>query len=329
MNMHSRNNAASDSADLSRHPGFSRVFQPGKLTFGFIAPLEGYRRSPFPTLADHEALARQVDQAGFTSLWLRDVPFYDPGFGDVGQVLDPFVYLGFLASVTKRLTLGTAGIVAPLRDPVIVAKQAASVDQLSGGRLVLGMASGDRPIEYPAFGIEFDHRDERYRETFPIIRALTETSFPRFDWQHYGTLQGTIDMVPKPAAGRIPLIVIGRSRQTIEWIAHNADGWIWYVSDYQQIGKVVQAWRQAVGPGSFKPYGYGTFFDLSANPDAPIQVIHGVLTGGRHALIDLWKQQEALGVSHVALNLKPLQRPFAAVMEELAEYVLPAFPSHT
>ena len=143
---------------LAVHLGFGRVFQPGRLTFGFIAPLEGYPDRPAPTMKDHAAMARQADQAGFAALWLRDVPFYDPSFGDVGQVFDPKVYAGWLAAVTTRMAIGTAGIVLPLRDPVSVAKQATSLDHLTGNRFLLGLSTGDRPIEYPAFGAGFEDR---------------------------------------------------------------------------------------------------------------------------------------------------------------------------
>jgi len=79
--------------ELQAHPGFSRVFQPGKLTFGFIMPLEGYPDSPFPLLEDHQMMAQLADQLGFSALWMRDIPFYDPSFGDTGQVFDPMGYL--------------------------------------------------------------------------------------------------------------------------------------------------------------------------------------------------------------------------------------------
>lgn len=165
-------------AELQAHPGYRRVFQPGRLTFGFIMPLEGYPQSPFPTLDDHQRLAAIADQAGFSALWMRDVPFYDPQFGDTGQMLDPMVYLGFLAAHTRKIALGTAGLVLPLRDPLIVAKQAVSVDQLVDGRLLLGLSSGDRAIEYPAFNAEYENRGERYREAFDLIKTVTEQPFP-------------------------------------------------------------------------------------------------------------------------------------------------------
>ena len=127
-------------AQLAGHRAFSRTFAPGRLTLGFIAPLEGYPDGPSPTLANHAAMARLADDVGIAALWLRDVPFYDPSFGDVGQILDPMVYAGWLAATTRNIALGTAGIVAPIRDPVIVAKQASSADQLLGGRFLLGLA---------------------------------------------------------------------------------------------------------------------------------------------------------------------------------------------
>ena len=220
------------SPELAAHPAYSRVFQPEGLTFGYIMPLEGYPNSPFPTLQDHQRLAQIADEASFASLWMRDVPFYDPSFGDTGQMIDPFVYLGYLAAVTKRIALGTTGIVLPLREPLIVAKQSVSVDQLTGGRFMLGLSSGDRPIEYPAFGIDFETREERYREGFQLIRTVTENSFPTASTRLFGQLEGLLDMVPKPVGPRLPMIVVGRARQTLEWIANNADAWIWHLSDF-------------------------------------------------------------------------------------------------
>jgi luciferase-type oxidoreductase len=313
--------------DLVDHRGFARVFAPGKLTFGFIAPLEAYPDTPGPTLRDHERLARRVDQAGFSALWLRDVPFYDPGFGDVGQVLDPLVYAGFLAAVTDHIAIGTAGLVLPLRDPLIIAKQAASVDQLLGGRFLLGLASGDRPAEYPAFGAEFTNRAERYREAFHVIGHTLGTAWPTLSTTYYGQLTGQIDLVPKPAARRLPQLTIGFAGQSLEWIHTHADAVISHLADPADTARLVSQWH-ALGSGEpYRPFGYGTFFDLDKNPDLPLQRGR-VLRGGRKALIELWQRQQTQGVAHVALNFKPLSRPADAVIDELAEHVLPCFPSH-
>ncbi|WP_334033468.1 LLM class oxidoreductase [Burkholderia gladioli] len=311
-------------ADLARHRAYARVFQPGRLTFGFIAPLEGYPESASPTLEGHAALARQADALGFAAIWLRDVPFFDPSFGDVGQIHDPMVYAGWLAAITRHIAIGTAGMVMTLRDPILVAKQAASVDQLSGGRLLLGLSTGDRATEYPAFAQPYDNRAERYREAHALLRVVTEQHFPTHQTVHYGRLDGNLDLVPKPV-GRLPTLAIGRCGQDVDWLAQHMDGWIWHQSDFDRLPDVLAQWRASGDGQVFKPYGYGVFFDLDENPDAPLQVGRGIRTG-RNALIALWKRQQAQGVSHVALNLKPLRRPAAEVLAELAEYVLPEFP---
>lgn len=310
-------------ASLAQHPGYARVFQEGRLTFGLIAPLESYPDAPWPTLLGNEEAARLVDGTDFTALWLRDVPFYDPHFGDTGQVLDPMVYAGWLAAQTRRLAIGTAGIVSPLRDPLIVAKQAASIDRLSGGRFILGLATGDRPSEFAAFGSDIGNRVARYRDAVGVIRAAGE-SFPVHASAHYGALDGTLDMLPKPVAPTLPIVAIGRAGQDFDWLREQTDGWIWHLSNPHRLPAVLAEWRGS-GAGPFRPYGYGAMFDLLADPDAPLQLTGLGLRSGRKALIDHWMRQRDEGVNHVALNMKPLRRPFADAVKELAEYVLPLF----
>ncbi|PSJ44701.1 LLM class flavin-dependent oxidoreductase [Zobellella endophytica] len=312
--------------ELAQHPGYARVFRPGHLTFGFIAPLESYPDSPGPTLENHAEMAIKVDEAGFSAIWLRDVPFFDPNFGDVGQVLDPLAYAGYLAAVTRRIAIGTAGIVLPLRDPLIVAKQAATVDQLLGGRFLLGLATGDRPVEYPAFGADFENRAERFRDALAIMRAATEQTWPVHDSRFYGRLGGNLELLPKPAATRLPSIVIGHAGQTLDWTAQHTDGILSYIADPRRIPAIIEQWHAACGPDTFKPYGYGTLFDLDPDPNLPVQPGR-VLRAGRNALREYWLRQQEQGVSHVALHFKPQRRPASEVIDELGEYLLPLFPS--
>jgi luciferase-type oxidoreductase len=302
---------------------FSRVFSPNRLSVGLITPLEAYPDSPFPTLKDHRRIAKMAEDAGFASIWVRDVPFYDPSFGDAAQMLDPFVYAGYLAAATNTITLGTTGIVLPLREPISVAKQAASVDYLTDGRFVLGLSTGDRPVEYPAFNVDFEDRGARYREAVEMIRTLHEQSFPRMETVRFGTLSGNLDMHPKPVNGHVPIMAVGRSRQPIEWLARNVDAWIWAVDDERAIGEIVTSLKAAAGDGTPPAYGYSTFFDLDANPDAPYQRFYNVVRIGRNALIERLHRHWELGVRHMALNLKPSQRPAEAVIAEMGEYVLP------
>ncbi|MES9970542.1 MAG: TIGR03571 family LLM class oxidoreductase, partial [Candidatus Thiodiazotropha sp.] len=206
--------------------GYNSVFHLNRLSLGLVVPLEAYPRGPVPSMTRHLERVRLVEELGFSALWLRDVPFNVPTFGDAGQIYDPFVYLGLLAGQTERIALGVASIVLPLRHPAHVAKAAASVDVLSGGRLILGVASGDRPEEYPALNLPFDGRGERFRDSYDYIRRMWEQS-PAFH-NSYGSPGGGMDMLPKPTAAKLPMLITGGSQQDPEWIARNGEGWITY-----------------------------------------------------------------------------------------------------
>ena len=280
--------------------------------------------SPWPGLRNQPEIVRMLDNIGAAALWLRDVPLYDPGFGDVGQVFDPLVYAGWLAALTRRIAIGTAGIVLPLRDPIITAKQAASTDQLLNGRFLTGLASGDRDKEYPAVGSDYANRADRYREALGVLRSVLRDDFPRFQTTYYGDFDGGLDLIPKPAQG-LPLLAIGRAGQSLDWLAGNVDGWIWHGLDARRMAAIVPRWRELTSDPGFKPYGYGTLFDLDSDADAPLETSGRVLQGGRHALTEFLAHQREAGVNHVILNLKPTRRAALEVLEEMGKYVIPEF----
>jgi len=208
---------------------YNTTFQQGRLSLGLVVPLERYVDGPAPTMTRHLERVRLAEELGFAALWLRDVPFNVPSFGDAGQMYDPFVYLGLLAGQTQRIALGVASIILPLRHPAHVAKAAASVDVLSGGRLLLGVASGDRPQEYPAMNMTFEDRGERFQDSFNYIRTMGQ-DYPAFETAQ-GASAGAMDMLPKPSGARLPMLVTGGSRQHPDWVAAHSDGWITYPRD--------------------------------------------------------------------------------------------------
>ncbi|HEY8394340.1 MAG TPA: LLM class oxidoreductase [Thermaerobacter sp.] len=309
----------------SSHPGFRRMFRPGRLTLGVFFPIEAYQGS-IPTMENQVALARRAEALGFAAVWFRDVPLLDPGFGDAGQVYDPWVYLGYIAACTREIALATGAIILPLRHPLHVAKAAASVDELSGRRLVLGVCSGDRPVEFPAFGRPWEERGRLFRESLAFLRRVLAESFPEID-SPLGHMRGA-DLIPKPPAGAIPTLVTGHSQQSIDWIARHSDGWVMYPRPPQVQRLIVDEWRRAtarVAPGAFKPFAQSLYVDLAHDPDEPPQPIHLGYRLGRNRLIELLAALRDIGVSHVALNLKYGRRPAPEVLEEIGEHVLPLF----
>jgi len=288
-------------------------------------PLENYSSGPVPSMTRHVERVQLAEELGYAAVWLRDVPFNVPSFGDAGQVHDPFVYLGLLAGSTDRIALGVASLVLPLRHPAHVAKAAASADLLSGGRLILGVASGDRPDEYPALQVPFEDRGARFRASYDYIRRMGE-SYPVVE-SEYGSTNGGIDLLPKPSAGRLPLLITGGSQRDPEWLARHGDGWMIYPRGATAQAGVVREWRarlRAAGERD-KPVMQPLYIDLVDDPDAPPQAIHlGLRLGTKHLLAYL-KSLEEIGVNHVALNLRFNQSDVEATLHRIAQDVLGEF----
>ena len=321
-------------SDQTQPPGFAPInrgydatFRQGRLSIGLVMPIENNGHDPVPAMTRHMDRARMAEDLGFAALWLRDVPFNVPTFGDAGQIFDPFVYLGFLAAQTSRIALGVASVVLPLRHPAHVAKAAASADALSGGRLLLGAASGDRPEEYPAMGMTFDDRGARFRDAVDYIRAMARDR-PAIDAAH-GALTGDIDMLPKPAGGRLPLLITGGAQQSPDWVARNGDGWMTYPRDPASQGRVAADYRRRIADagGRDKPVMQSLYVDMLDRRDAPPRPIHLGFQSGADFLRSYLKDLRAQGVNHVALNLRFNSADVETTLKRLAEDVLPDFDS--
>ncbi|MGW1163640.1 LLM class oxidoreductase [Streptomyces sp. NPDC002513] len=283
-----------------------------------------------PDLTRHVELACLADTLGFAALWIRDVPLYDPEqFGDAGSVFEAFTHLGHLAAVTERAVLGTGAIVLPLRQPLLVAKAAATVDVLSGGRFVLGLASGDRPVEYPLFGADFEARGATFRKSVEILRAAwaTRASGQGISLPDIGlSAERNLEVLPKPTGPSIPIAIAGHAQQSAEWISRNADASLNYPRPLAALRLKTREWQQLTA-GTPKPYLTPMQLDLTEDPTAAATPIRLGLRTGREALVDHLREMGRLGVSHVSFNLRPSDRPADEILQELAETVLPHFPS--
>ncbi|MGF6175035.1 LLM class oxidoreductase [Ensifer sp. 4252] len=306
--------------------GYASMFAPEKLTVGVYFPIESFD-GPEPAMLDQIELAQQAERLGFAALWARDVPLNDPSFGDLGQIYDPFVWLATIAAHTSTVSLATGAVILPLHHPIDVAKASASLDRLSGGRFVFGVASGDRPVEYPAYGRDANLRSELFRDAFDYVEALLTKRFPAHTSAHYGRLGGGGDLVPKPLPPRLPTLVTGQSQQSLDWIAQRSDGWITYPRDPIQQAQVASRWREALdrlGAG-FKPIAQSLYVDLAADANTTPSPIHLGYRVGRRRLAELLDELRSNGINHVALNLKFSRRPVAEVLDEIGAEVIPHF----
>jgi luciferase-type oxidoreductase len=265
-----------------------------------------------PDLQRHADLAQLADRLGFRALWVRDVPVYDPAFGDAAQVFEVFAYLGYLAGITRDILLGTAAVVLPLREPLLTLKSAASIQHLSGNRLLLGVASGDRPVEYPLFGRDFDTRGAAFRQQVAALRDGAHALLP------FGRGLDVLPRLQQP----LPLLAAGLAQQTPDWISANMDGCLAYPGPPDDHARRLAAWRAVAGT---KLYATFIHLDLAEDPAAPLQRWRFGAHTGRNGLIAELAALQALGVDHVSLHLRRNQRPLDETLHELAEHVLPHF----
>lgn len=309
---------------IAKHSAMKDVFRSNRLTLGILFPIESYQ-GDLPQMTGQEALAQRAEKLGFSALWFRDVPLRVPSFGDAGQVYDPFVYMSWIAAHTKTIKLGTAATILPLRHPLHTAKMAASIDQLSNGRVLLGVASGDRAQEYPAFGKDAETRGGAFRDSFEIIQSVLRNQFPTYNSEHFGNLAGQGDILPKPAQANMPMIAVGSSQQPLEWIAKHADAWLMYPRPLQIQQQIVAAWvgQLQSADRSGTPFGQSLYIDLAEHPSEPPRPIHLGFRSGRNHLVEHLHALAQIGVSHVILNLKYAGRPAGEIVEEVGEFVIP------
>lgn len=183
-------------------------------------------------------LARTLEQAGFDSLWVADhvvlprvmesrYPFAADGratWATDMPYFDSLVALALAAAVTERVGLGTGVLVLPQRQPVVTAKQVASIDAASGGRLTLGAGAGWLEEEFDALNVAFHTRGSRLEEWVTLLRACWTGTPEPFEGRHY-TLPPDILCLPVPAH-RISVLVGGHSKPAVRRAVTIGDGWL-------------------------------------------------------------------------------------------------------
>ena len=152
------------------------------------------------------AMARLAESVGLDSLWLGDHLLYDLPAGRRGP-WEAWSMLAALAAVTERVELGLLVAALPFHNPAILAKKAATVDEISGGRLILGVGAGWNQVEFEAFGLPYDRRIARFAEAFTIVRTLLSEG--RIDFR--GEFHTLVDceLLPRPTRPGGPPLLIG------------------------------------------------------------------------------------------------------------------------
>jgi probable F420-dependent oxidoreductase len=175
---------------------------------------------------EYVALARAAEEAGFDSIWMGDHLLYrDDGRPERGP-WDAWAILSGLAAVTERVRLGPLVACLGFHPPGVLARMAATVDEIGRGRLVLGVGVGWNHTEFGAFGLPFDHRVGRFEEAFTIVRGLLSGERVTL----HGRYWRTEDAVLLPAPPRTPRLMVGSTGERVLAITlPHVDAWnTWY-----------------------------------------------------------------------------------------------------
>jgi probable F420-dependent oxidoreductase len=211
-----------------------------------------------PTAMDHDVgeLAERAEQAGFDSVWVSDhvvmpsviespYPFSPDGafpWAVEEPWFDPFVALSFAAARTERVELGIGVLIAPLRHPVVLATQAASLDASSGGRFVLGVGAGWMREEFDLLGIPWERRTERLEDMVHILRSCWTGRTARYDGSVVSLGEGIVCR-PTPARD-IPVLFGASSDAGLRRAGRLGDGFVGFALakdlDLGQIGRTIE-----------------------------------------------------------------------------------------
>ena len=189
--------------------------------------------------AEQFALVRRLEALGFDSVWTGDhVSFHNP-------LYESLTLLAAYASITERIKLGTAVYLLALRSPAITAKVTATLDVLSGGRLVFGVGvGGENPKEFELAGVPHRERGARVSEAIEVVRTLWRETPARFKGR-FTEFDG-VSIDPKPVqAGGPPIWIGGRSDAALERAARQGDGWVSYVVQPERFAQSLAKIRAA------------------------------------------------------------------------------------
>ncbi len=307
---------------------YRRMYAPDRLTLGLFMSIEAFDGDP-ALQEEQEQIAKLADHSGYTSLWVQDVSVWDPNYGDVRNKYDSFVYLTYLMSLTKRTALATASTVLTHRHPLRLAKETNTLDQLSGGRFVMGLSSGDRAVDFAGYGLDPDIRGEQFREAFDFYKRLTTKPYLGVSSPLGIVPPG--EMVPQ-ALSYVPTLVVGQAQQSMDWIAEHSDGWMNYARPLNIQSQAINEFRAKVEqftPGLFKPFSQPLFLNLLEDPKAAPSPIRFGFETGREFLLEYLEEMRSVGINHVVIApVREAVRPTLEVVQEIAEEVLPHFPGN-
>lgn len=256
-------------------------------------------------------MALQMEQASLDSVWVYDHLLYRwPGKPTDG-IWESWTMLSALAAATERVELGTLVACTQFRNPALLAKMAVTLDEVSGGRFILGVGAGWHEPEFDAFGVPFDHRVSRFEEALQIIGPLLRTGKVDFRGRFYAA-QNCELIPPAPRPDGVPLLVAGHGPRMLSLVARHADAWnsAWHATPAEaeaslapfrracdEAGRDPSSIALTVSvPVSYPDLGVagGRRKYLSGSAEQVADALHGFARlGAQHVMVEFWPYTSA------------------------------------
>lgn len=297
----------------------------GRLVWGMQLPVqsqstlfaEGWEAAAGPV--DLVEIARVADRCGFAYVACCEHLAIPRRLAEAMSTVwyDPVATLAHLAAVTERVRLLSHVAVVGLRHPLITAKQYATLDRLSGGRLILGVGAGHVPEEFEALGVDFGRRGAVLNETVEALKvALGPDEFPKFAGERFA-FEG-LGQAPRPVqTPRPPIWVGGSSPAAVRRAAERGDGWLPQGDRREQLpGQIARLRRLREAAGIEEPVVIGTIAEPLYVGEPGWAVGRRTLSGAPERIADSLREYRAMGVQQIQVRFRSRSR------EELTDQML-------
>ncbi|MDP9468960.1 MAG: LLM class flavin-dependent oxidoreductase [Chloroflexota bacterium] len=264
-----------------------------------------------PGWAEIRAAAHAAEAAALDSIWVYDHLLFRFGDDPTTGIHEAWTILAALAAETTSPDLGVLVLAMPFRNPALLAKMATTLDEVSGGRLILGVGCGWHEPEFDAFGYPFDHRVGRFEEALGVLLPLVRRGQVTFQGRWHSAVDAQIvPRSPRPEGHLIPILIAGKKPRMLRLVARHADAWnTAWIGPASQLEARMGPLRAALAAEGRDPatleVTVGVNVVLPAFSDVPREVPADALTGDAATLAAGLREYAELGVGTVIVALEP------------------------
>ncbi len=287
-----------------------------------ISHVEDARTGVAPAYGEMREMALAADAGGLDSIWVFDhllFRFDEEDPGATTGIWECWTLLSALAEATTRVELGTLVLCNPFRNPALLAKMAHTLDEISAGRVILGVGAGWHQPEFDAFGYPFERRVDRFEEALQVLKPLLKGERLDFDGRYYQAQDCLITPLgPRPDG--IPLLVGAGRPRMLRLVARYADQWnTAWLGEARELEERLERIRKACAGTGRDPGTLGVTVGVQVSYPDLGETNHFTqkpLSGSAEALAQAFHAYAQAGVAHLIVHLTPAALP---AMERVAE----------